>query len=221
MALWRLPGIGAALIAGMLSAAAQTPSVAPGMRAVTTEVAPDTSAGGFILPNDRVDVMLTNKDAGRGAETILTDVRVLDFEVSIAKKTATLELSPTQAEALTRAKQRGVLSLALRSIPDGEPADKNAKPSESGNSIVRFGTGIPASPSRAPAPPDLSSPAARSFEACTKIDMIAVLKTTSPDLPKWIALCGQSPDASVCEHSNTVLREQGSKARIRCQAKKR
>ena len=31
----------------------------PGMRAVSTEIAPETGAGGFILPNDRVDVLLT------------------------------------------------------------------------------------------------------------------------------------------------------------------
>src|ERR1700727_3960715 len=33
-----------------------------GMRAVSTEISPETGAGGFILPNDRVDVLLTKRD---------------------------------------------------------------------------------------------------------------------------------------------------------------
>jgi len=33
-----------------------------GMRAVSTEISPETGAGGFILPNDRVDVLLTRRD---------------------------------------------------------------------------------------------------------------------------------------------------------------
>src|ERR1041384_3432861 len=55
-----------------------------GMRAVSTEISPETGAGGFILPNDRVDVILSkrpNNDAKQGStpvsETILANVRVL------------------------------------------------------------------------------------------------------------------------------------------------
>src|SRR5207253_10965228 len=33
-----------------------------GMRAISTEITPETGAGGFILPNDRVDVILTKRD---------------------------------------------------------------------------------------------------------------------------------------------------------------
>ena len=33
-----------------------------GMRAVSTEISPETGAGGFILPNDRVDVILSRRD---------------------------------------------------------------------------------------------------------------------------------------------------------------
>src|SRR5215469_12959802 len=32
-----------------------------GMRAVSTEISPESGAGGFILPNDRVDVILTRR----------------------------------------------------------------------------------------------------------------------------------------------------------------
>ena len=33
-----------------------------GMRAVSTEISPETGAGGFILPNDRVDVILSRRE---------------------------------------------------------------------------------------------------------------------------------------------------------------
>ena len=36
-----------------------------GMRAVSTEISPETGAGGFILPNDRVDVILSRRSQGR------------------------------------------------------------------------------------------------------------------------------------------------------------
>ena len=107
-----------------------------GMRAVSTEISPETGAGGFILPNDRVDVILSRrpkesdkKDASIPAtsETILTNVRVLAIDQTVEEKngqrvvvgkTATLEIAPRQAETLTLARQLGTLSLALRSLLD-------------------------------------------------------------------------------------------------------
>ena len=107
-----------------------------GMRAISTEISPETGAGGFILPNDRVDVILSkrekNPDRSGSAdvvksEIILSNVRVLaidqapkekDGQNSVVGKTVTLELKPEQAETLARARQSGTLSLALRSIAD-------------------------------------------------------------------------------------------------------
>jgi pilus assembly protein CpaB len=105
-----------------------------GMRAVSTEISPETGAGGFILPNDRVDVILSKrpKDADKGgnqgsSETILTNVRVLAIDQTVEEKggqrvvvgkTATIELSPRQAESLAQSRQLGTLSLALRSLLD-------------------------------------------------------------------------------------------------------
>src|SRR3954466_2699006 len=64
-----------------------------GMRAVSTEISPETSAGGFILPNDRVDVILSRRpnSDGRGnaqpsSETILTNVRVLAIDQTVEEK---------------------------------------------------------------------------------------------------------------------------------------
>jgi len=107
-----------------------------GMRAVSTEVSPETGAGGFILPNDRVDVILSKREKNPdrnspsdtvNSEVILSNIRVLAIDQMIEEKngqkvvvgkTATLELKPKQSEALARARQSGTLSLALRSLAD-------------------------------------------------------------------------------------------------------
>jgi pilus assembly protein CpaB len=108
-----------------------------GMRAVATQISADTSAGGFILPNDYVDVIMTrrssNAAAGAGdgysTETILKNIRVLAIDQTIQEdeegkrvkvgETATLELTPQQAEIITVAQQMADrLTLALRSITD-------------------------------------------------------------------------------------------------------
>ena len=115
-----------------------------GMRAVSTEISPETGAGGFILPNDRVDVILSerkkNPDRTGSAEVvnseiILTNIRVLaidqapkekDGQNAVVGKTVTLELKPEQTETLARARQSGTLSLALRSIADVNIVESNA-----------------------------------------------------------------------------------------------
>jgi pilus assembly protein CpaB len=132
-----------------------------GMRAVSTEISPETGAGGFILPNDRVDVLLTKreKNADRpgapdvvNSEIILSNVRVLaidqapkekDGQNAVVGKTVTLELRPEQAETLARARQSGTLSLALRSIVDVNMVenisdDQTRKRGET-ISVVRYG----------------------------------------------------------------------------------
>ena len=126
-----------------------------GKRAISTEISAETGAGGFILPNDRVDVILTRRekdDKGdrTDSETILSDVRVLAIDQTIGEKdgqkvvvgkTATLELSPGQAELLARSRQMGTLSLALRSLAD---AGRNENPTEDnlnrrGINMLRYG----------------------------------------------------------------------------------
>jgi pilus assembly protein CpaB len=134
-----------------------------GMRAISTEISPETGAGGFILPNDRVDVILSKreKSADRGgpdivnSEIILTNVRVLaidqapkekDGQNAVVGKTVTLELKPEQAETLARARQSGTLALALRSIADlnivEQTEDRAPKRGDSVN-VVRYGVSSP------------------------------------------------------------------------------
>src|SRR4051812_46464487 len=131
-----------------------------GMRAVSTEISAETGAGGFILPNDRVDVILTRRDkaAEKGApdtinsEIILPNIRVLaidqapkekDGQNALVGRTVTLELKPEQAETLARSRQTGTLSLALRSIADinmAENTEEEAAPKKGGTiNVVRYG----------------------------------------------------------------------------------
>jgi pilus assembly protein CpaB len=129
-----------------------------GMRAVSTEISPETGAGGFILPNDRVDVILSRRatDGARGganaqptSETILTNVRVLAIDQAVEEKngqrvvvgkTATIELSPRQAESLAQSRQQGTLSLALRSLLDASKPEPEREERGKGEiNTVRFG----------------------------------------------------------------------------------
>jgi pilus assembly protein CpaB len=130
-----------------------------GMRAAAVDIAPDTSAGGFILPDDRVDVLLTrrDKDAEKQtgvekyvSDTILRNIRVLAIDQTIDEKnktvlgkTATLELTEPQAEMLSLSRQVGTVSLALRSIRDSKTTAEgvgDTSRDESGAiNTVRFG----------------------------------------------------------------------------------
>lgn len=133
----------------------------PGMRAISTEISVETGAGGFILPNDRVDVILSRRDreAERASgveahvsETILSDVRVLAIDQTVEEKngqrvvvgkTATLELTQRQSELLALSRQLGTLTLALRSLADassGKGPQADPQPTGAGRmNMVRFG----------------------------------------------------------------------------------
>jgi pilus assembly protein CpaB len=134
----------------------------PGMRAVSITIATDSGAGGFILPNDRVDVILTRKFTQTDpplvlSDTILSNVRVLAVDQTykqdkdtktVVAKSATLEVSPNQAEIITRSEVAGALSLALRPLGDeGQVASledklKNYKDGMGGPvSVIRYGIG--------------------------------------------------------------------------------
>jgi len=138
-----------------------------GMRAVSTQISPETSAGGFILPNDHVDVILTRRDHEaekqqggevQTSETILSNVRVLAIDQNIQDKdgqkvvigkTATLELSPREAETLVLAQRMGSLSLTLRSITDAQHDNSKIddKSTRSGSvNMIRFGISTTAMP---------------------------------------------------------------------------
>lgn len=137
--------------------------LAPDMRAVSIAVTPESGASGFIMPGDRVDVILmqdvkrnlTEKNAGRDvgfkpysrftAETVLHNLRVLaadqkvdEFENKKAQvsKTVTVEVTQKQAEALTVAKAMGKLGLALRSFVDNQTPEASEESLPAGGAMV-------------------------------------------------------------------------------------
>lgn len=129
-------------------------TLAPGMRAVAINVSMASVAGGFVLPNDRVDIILTtmtNSTPRRGTtRTVLSNVRVLaidqtsgdkDHKAVSDVKTVTLELTPQQARVVTLAQAMGTLSLALRSLGDDTAvASAGHRGGETGFvSVIRYG----------------------------------------------------------------------------------
>lgn len=121
--------------------------------AISTDSRGANTAGGFILPNDRVDVIRTyreesgnNQPENYVSETILFNVRVLAIgqnvqerngEKVVVGETATLELDPRQVEAVAQGQKTGTLALALRSLKD---AGEAGAPSEEGAlTVVRYG----------------------------------------------------------------------------------
>lgn len=112
-----------------------------GKRAIATEISVATGAGGFILPNDRVDVIMVRKLKQDGKDEdlhvssiLLTNVRVLAIDQQIEENgkggrsvigtTATLELTPQQTVSLAAAQQASErLSLSLRSVADAQEPD--------------------------------------------------------------------------------------------------
>ena len=122
--------------AGYLSAILE-----PGKRAVAVPINPRSASGGFVMPNDRVDVVLTT---GQDSRTILEDVRVLAIDARLGSPDAqaananpeesvltgdalaTLELDPPQAELLISA-SNGQLSLVLRPTADTRAPEDAAR----------------------------------------------------------------------------------------------
>ncbi len=106
--------------------------LSPGMRAITVPVNATTGISGFVFPGDRVDLILTHQiefqDDGdrprQASETVLSNVRILAIDQTTddlgeeprLAKTATLELTPKQAEIVTLITDLGRLSLSLRSL---------------------------------------------------------------------------------------------------------
>lgn len=119
-------------------------TLTPGMRAVSIVISTESGAGGFILPNDHVDLILTQKSNENPprvrARTFLRGARVLAVDQvykeekdqkTVLAKTATLELTPVQAETVARAQSMGQVTLTLRPLAEQDAlaaAPPGAKP---------------------------------------------------------------------------------------------
>ncbi|WP_164549763.1 Flp pilus assembly protein CpaB [Altericroceibacterium xinjiangense] len=146
----------------------------PGFRAVTIGVSAATGVAGFIRPGDRIDLILSRVINGEGGSrrvitnTVLRNVRVLGIDQRAASgeeedvavpQTATLEVTPRQAEAVAGASELGRLSLALRSLalndgtPEEDPGPSRATSFGDAPSPVRAARPAPPSPARGGPPP--------------------------------------------------------------------
>jgi pilus assembly protein CpaB len=137
------------------SAGFMAATLSPGMRAVSVPITTETGAGGFILPNDRVDVLSTvqngNQQHSFRSYMVLSDVRVLavdqtskqDKDQTVLAKTATLELTPAEATLVSRAQASGTLSLTLRPLVETNAravADRDSSTASEGSvTVIRYG----------------------------------------------------------------------------------
>ncbi len=131
-----------------------------GMRAISTKIESKTAVANLVLPNDHVDVILTQRKRGKnGTEEIVSDtlfrnVRILAIGQQVESKegkksaegtVATMELTPKQAELLALANTMGEISLSLRSVADlngdGPSASDEMNKKDRGNSVrvLRYG----------------------------------------------------------------------------------
>lgn len=140
-----------------------------GKRGVSINVSADSASGGFIVPNDHVDVILTRSTPeGQTSEPVLTNVRILAINARLGETgttgaggdgsdpaadpksqvfgggaIATLELSPDQTDTIINAATLGKLSLALRSIVDFAPTTADTSDTVKKNApikIIRYGS---------------------------------------------------------------------------------
>ena len=110
-------------------------AIEPGMKAVSIRVNDVLGVAGFVLPGDRVDVMLTRNPRDSNAEpyvdVLLQGVKVLAIDQSVddrkdqpsVVKTVTFEVSTEEAQKLTLGANSGTLSLALRSVASSDVVD--------------------------------------------------------------------------------------------------
>jgi len=168
--------------------------MAPGTRAVTVQLQQNAGLGGLVLPGDHVDVLLTaaipssvpNQPERRASETVLEDIRVIAIDQkmsdmsseTVMAHSATLEVTPKQAEILALVTDMGKLSLTLRAIADGDekPMTTNAQGEPIKPSVTwdNEATDIGLKPHEAPAADD----------ADTKVDLVRGSKTKAIEFSK-------------------------------------
>ncbi|HEY4199257.1 MAG TPA: Flp pilus assembly protein CpaB [Devosiaceae bacterium] len=156
--------------------------LSPGMRGVSVSVTPESGSGGFIIPNDHVDVVSTHDSSGGGqvSETILANVKVLaigtrlgevgqgkdnngnpddpDAKTFSGTVVATLELDPGQAETLLSGASDSKLSLVLRSVADFAQTTADNSAGNQAVRVIRYGKQVSVMAARDPnAAPDPSA----------------------------------------------------------------
>ena len=105
--------------------------VAPGMRAVSIRSGDVAGVGGFVLPGDRVDILLTRTEGAQGTVTqiLAENVRVLGVDQMdnveanrpVVAKVVTVEVTPEQAQTVSLAQAVGAVTMTLRHVADNAP----------------------------------------------------------------------------------------------------
>jgi pilus assembly protein CpaB len=184
----------------------------PGKRGVSVSVTAASSAGGFVVPNDHVDVVLTTTtEVGQRSEVVLSDVRVLAIgqrlgemgvtggntegdgssptpETFDAGTIATLELDPGQAETLINSASLGQLTLTLRSVADfNRPGPVTAQGNQSVR-LIRYGREQSVVAGTTPgANPAMSPPAVPTYETGPNLlPPVAPQVQTAPEAPQVV-----------------------------------
>lgn len=147
-----------------------------GRRAISIPIGEVAGVSGLVLPGDRVDIILTYSVSGetieaardiRASETVMRNIRVLALDQRLTKeeipdeegkkaltpiaRTATLEVTPSEAELITLASNLGTLSMVLNSIRDGGDEIEVASVEALRNGVGPTGSGWPAQSGDAPA----------------------------------------------------------------------
>jgi pilus assembly protein CpaB len=155
----------------------------PGMKALTVRVNDVNGVAGFVLPGERVDVLLTrstDKDEA-WADVLLQNVRVLAADQSADEradkpsvvKAVTLEVSTAQAQKLSLASTLGALSLVLRpaGIVDAEATKRIG--------IADLGSGE----TKAPLPGLVADAPARAASPTTTVSVARAMKRQEYTVP--------------------------------------
>ncbi len=120
-------------ISGFGEKATLSRELPPGMRALSIRVDDVSGVAGFMLPGDRVDIMLTRHVTVGNTDTIVSDIIMQNITIlgidqlsdqkhdqPMVGRTATVEVTPEQAQKLVLAQVAGTLSLALRNVANTE-----------------------------------------------------------------------------------------------------
>jgi pilus assembly protein CpaB len=110
-------------------------TLADGMRAIAVRSNDVVGVGGFALPGDRVDILVT-RPVGKGdaastvTQLLAANVRLLavdqtdDTDKPVVTKSVTVEVTPEQAQTISLAQSVGTVSFALRSAADDSVSDR-------------------------------------------------------------------------------------------------
>ncbi|MBA3559711.1 MAG: Flp pilus assembly protein CpaB [Gemmatimonadaceae bacterium] len=139
--------------------------ITPGKRAMAVRINDVVGISNLVQPNSRVDVMVTIGDANSGGQRVaklfMDNMRVLSVGTQVQRSedgsinsatTATLEVTPDEAERLSIAMNQGSIQLVLRGY--GDPENITTKGATSSDVLKQLREGQVVLPpvAKAPAP---------------------------------------------------------------------